>query len=68
MTTKFFAAFCLLLGLLVSTNVAWSAKWSRAACEAAVRDRLGVSATDRGLSTNRDAVRRCMRHGPRAID
>jgi hypothetical protein len=68
MTSKLLAAICLLLGLLVSTDMTWSARWSRAACVNAVNHRLGVSATDRGLSTNRDAVRRCMRHGPSAID
>jgi hypothetical protein len=68
MTTKFFGAICLVLGLLVSTNVAWSAKWSRDACINAVNQKLGSYSTDRGISTNKDAVRRCMKHGPGAID
>jgi len=68
MTTKFFAFICLLLGVLVSTNAAWSAKWSREACIHAVNQKLGSYSADRGGSTNKDAVRRCMKHGPSAID
>jgi hypothetical protein len=68
MTSKFFVLACLILGFLVSTSTAWSAKWSRDACINAVNQKLGSYATDRGGSTNRDAVRRCMKHGPGAID
>jgi hypothetical protein len=67
MTSKLFTVICLLLGLLVSTNVAWSARWSRGDCINAVHQTLGVYNTNRGISTNRDAVRRCMRYGPGAI-
>jgi len=68
MTTKFFASVCLLVGVLVSTDAAWSAKWSRDACISAVNQKLGSYSADRGGSTNRDAVRRCMKYGPSAID
>ena len=68
MTSKFFAVACLLSGFLVSTDVAWSTKYSREACINAVNQKLGTYASDRGISTNRDAVRRCMKYGPRAID
>ena len=68
MTSKFFAVVCLLLGVLVSTNQAWSAKWSRDMCINAVNQKLGSYSADRGGSTNRDAVKRCMKHGPSAID
>jgi len=69
MTSKLFAAVCLLLGLLVSTNVAWSARWSRGECINAVHQRLGTYSADSGRGTkSRDAVTRCMRYGPGAID
>jgi hypothetical protein len=68
MTTKFFAIGALLFGFLVSTDVAWSAKWSRDTCINAVNQKLGTYGSDRGDSTNKDAVKRCMKRGPNAID
>jgi hypothetical protein len=68
MTTKFFAAIALLLGVLATTDMAWSGKWSRGTCINAVHQKLGTYSSDRGGTANRDAVRRCMRYGPSAID
>jgi hypothetical protein len=67
MTSKIFVLVCL-LGLLIAPNMAWSAKMSRGACVNAVNQKLGTYATDRGLPTNKDAVKRCMKYGPGAID
>jgi hypothetical protein len=69
MTAKLFAAVCLLLGLLISTNVAWSARWSRGECINAVHQSIGTYSADSGRGTkSRAAVARCMRYGPSAID
>jgi hypothetical protein len=59
---------CLLLGLLVAPNFAWSAGWSRGDCIAAVHQKLGTYSADSGRGTlSRSAVRRCMRYGPGAL-
>jgi len=68
MKTKFLAVIGILLGLLVSTNETSAAKWSRGECVDAVRQKLGIGAADTGHTTNKAAVRRCMKHGPNAID
>jgi hypothetical protein len=53
---------------LISINPASAAKWSRAQCVDAVRQQLGTYGVDAGRTRNLDAVGRCMRHGPGAID
>jgi hypothetical protein len=68
MTTKFFSVVCLITGLLLSTNAAVAARWTRGQCIDAVNQRLGVRATDAGRTTNRAAVARCLKYGPDAID
>jgi hypothetical protein len=67
MTGKIFVVACL-LGLLVSSNMAWSAaRWSRGDCINAVNQKFGVRATDAGGTTNKAAVQRCLKHGPDSI-
>jgi hypothetical protein len=64
MFVKTLAAICL-VGSLVAPNVASAA--SRGACINAVNEKLGSRATDAGETTNKAAVRRCMKHGLGAI-
>jgi hypothetical protein len=64
MTRKCLAAICLLLSLLVSTNVA-SARWSRGECTDAAHQKLGQKHTSHHVIDA--AVNRCMRHGPGAV-
>jgi len=66
MTSKVLVSL-FLLALLISPNVAWSAKWSRGQCINAVHERLGVSSTNARGAANRAAVIRCMQYGPMAI-
>ena len=62
---KCLAAVCLLLvGLLVSTNVA-SARWSRGECTDAANQKFGQKYASH--HTINAAVHRCMRHGPSAV-
>ena len=68
MTTRLLAVVCLLVSVPVLTEEAWSAKWGREGCINAVNQKLGSYSTDRGGSANKDAVKRCMKHGPGAID
>jgi hypothetical protein len=64
MTTKCLIAVCLLLGLLVSTNVAF-ARWQRGECtDAATQKYGGKHASHHVIDA---AVHRCMRHGPGAV-
>ena len=60
------AAFAVLM--LVSTNSVSAAKWTRGQCTDLVRQQLGTYAVDAGRTRNWDAVKRCMRYGPGAID
>jgi hypothetical protein len=64
MTTKCLAAVCLLLGLLVSTNVA-SARWTRGECTDAANQKFGSKHTSHHVIDA--AVHRCMRNGPGAV-
>lgn len=64
MTTKCLIALYLLLGLLVSTNVAF-ARWSRGECIDAASQKYGQKHTSHHVIDS--AVNRCMRHGPGAI-
>ena len=68
MTTRFFAVICLLLGFLFSSSPASAAKWTRGECVDAVHQKLGTYAADAGHTTNKAAVKRCMKYGPNAID
>jgi|307.fasta_scaffold530938_1 hypothetical protein len=62
---KCLAAVCLLLvGLLVSTNVA-SARWSRGECTDAANQKFGQKHASH--HTIDAAVHRCMRRGPSAV-
>jgi hypothetical protein len=68
MTSKFFALICPLFGFLALTSAASAAKWTRGECIDAVHQKLGISAADAGHTTNKAAVKRCMKYGPNAID
>lgn len=58
------AAACLLIGLLVSTNVA-SARWQQGECIDAAHQKYGQKHTSHHVIDA--AVHRCMRHGPGAV-
>jgi hypothetical protein len=64
MTNKILAAG-VLLALLMSPNVAWSAKMSRGECIDAVKQKLGSPYLHR--SVIRAGVHRCLKYGPDAI-
>jgi hypothetical protein len=67
MTRKIFGVVCL-LGLLVPSNVAWSAaRWSRGDCYNAAHEKYGRSSADAGRPRTSAAIQRCLKYGPGAI-
>jgi hypothetical protein len=65
MTSKIFAVVCM-LGLVVLSNLAWSAaKWSRGDCINAANEKYGK--VDQAHQEMRAAVHRCLKNGPGAV-